>query len=52
MNLMNEIMDQIGEVDKENDKIVYELYACPDWSLLEVGRLTDEEIAIVENATK
>jgi hypothetical protein len=51
MKLMNEIMDQIGKVDKENDKMVYELYACPDWSLAEFGRLTEEEIQIVEQST-
>lgn len=40
--------EQIDKTDKEIDGMVYELGASPDWSLRNIGRLSEEEIGIVE----
>jgi hypothetical protein len=34
--------------EAEIDRLLYSLGACPDWREMEIGRLTEEEIAIVE----
>jgi hypothetical protein len=43
-----ELKAEIDKTDKEIYGMVYELGACPDWSLRNIGRLSEEEIRIVE----
>ena len=43
-----ELKAEIDRTDKEIDNMVYELGACPDWSLRNIGKLSEEEIGIVE----
>lgn len=40
--------EQIDKTDKVIDGMVNELGACPDRSLRKIGRLSEEEIRIVE----
>ena len=43
-----ELKSEIEKVDGEIDGMVYGLGACPAWRVTECGRLTEEEIGIVE----